>query len=158
MVQLLLAANANPLQKTGEGADAYDKAVQSGRQLVALMIAEAAATYAIETDNLSELMKAIKRGAYINIRNNAGWTPLMFAVAEGEPNIVSVVLEHGPDLNRTENDGWNALHFAAARGNVDIVRLLLKAGMDAKATTSDDRTARQIAEAENHLEIVELLQ
>jgi ankyrin repeat protein len=157
MVQMLLAANANPLQKTGDGADAYDKAIEAGRKLVALMIAEAAATYAIETDNLSELMKAIQRGAYINIRNNAGWTPLMFAVAEAEPNIVKVVLEHGPDLNRTENDGWNALHFAAARGNADIVNILLKAGMDPQVATAAGQTPREIALTENHQEVADLL-
>lgn len=159
MVELLLAGNANPLQKANDGTDAYSAAVNagSGRQLVALLIAESAAIRAIETENTEALISALSRGAYSNIRNGAGWTPMMYAVARGDIDLVKTILKYGPDLNRTENDGWTALHFAAASGNVEIAKLLLANNADPFARNVDGKTAREVAQAENHPEVVDLL-
>lgn len=157
MVELLLAANASPLQKDNTGNDAYAAAVSAGRQVVALLVAEAAAIHAIETENSADLVNALTHGAYANIRNGAGWTPMMYAVARGDLDLVKKILKYGPDLNRTENDGWTALHFAASTGNLDIVKLLLEHNADAFVRNVNGKTAREIAQEEKHQAVVDFL-
>lgn len=157
MVELLLAGNANPLQKDNAGNDAYISAVSAGRQLVALLVAESAAIHAIESENSDELLNALTHGAYVNIRNGAGWTPMMYAVAKGDVDLVKKILKYAPDLNRTENDGWTALHFAASTGNLELTKLLLEHNADAFARNTDGKTARDIALEEKHQAVVDLL-
>ncbi len=157
MVEVLLAGNASPLQVSLEGSTAYDYAIRSGRQLVALMIAEAAVLHAIDGDNLLGAMENLRHGAYINLRNNAGWTPLMMAVAHGDVQTVREIIDFGADCNRTENDGWTALHFAANSGHLEIVEMLLKANVDHSIRTADGRTARDMAISEGHQEIANLI-
>jgi ankyrin repeat protein len=157
MVEALLAGNASPLQKALDGSDAYQSAVNAGRQLVALLIAEASAVHAIESDNTEALVTALTRGAYSNIRNGAGWTPMIYAVAKGDMQLISTILKYGPDLNRTENDGWTALHFAASTGNVEAAKTLLSKNADAFARNVEGKTARDIAIQENHQEVADIL-
>eukprot|EP00349_Pseudokeronopsis_sp_Brazil_P003330 CAMPEP_0202963838 /NCGR_PEP_ID=MMETSP1396-20130829/7877_1 /ASSEMBLY_ACC=CAM_ASM_000872 /TAXON_ID= /ORGANISM="Pseudokeronopsis sp., Strain Brazil" /LENGTH=279 /DNA_ID=CAMNT_0049685415 /DNA_START=53 /DNA_END=892 /DNA_ORIENTATION=+ len=157
MVEVLLAGNASPLQTAADGQDAYHSAVNAGRQVVALLIAESSAIHAIESDNKEALVTALTRGAYVNIRNGAGWTPMMYAVARGDIDLVKTVLKYGPDLNRTENDGWTALHFAASAGQLDIVKILLENNADAFIRNERGETAREVAIRENHKEVADLL-
>ena len=86
MVEALLAGNANPLQATVEGGNitAHSEAVEAGRKVVALLIAEASALHAMEEENSAVLLQALADGAFVNIRNGAGWTPLMYAASKGE--------------------------------------------------------------------------
>jgi ankyrin repeat protein len=157
MVEVLLGANASPIQKDGTGRDAYQYAVDSGRQLVALIIAEASAIYSIEADNMEEVLKSLQRGAYVNIRNSAGWTPTIYASARQDITALKEILKYGPDLNRTENDGWTALHFAASQGNVETARLLIENNANPVQRTVNGKTPRDIAIDENRSEILEFL-
>lgn len=129
----------------------------AGRQLVALMIAESAATHAIDSEDGEALIAALRRGAYVNIRNGAGWTPAIFATSRGDIDLVNQVLSFGPDLNRSENDGWTALHFAANAGSAPLVQLLLTHNADRFVRNLADKTPRDLAIEQNHLEVVDLL-
>ncbi len=157
MVEILLAGNAAPLQTANDGSTAFSFATQSGRHLVAYMIAEAAALHGIDGDNLDLLLDAIRLGAYVNIRNVAGWTPLMLSAARGNVDAVKELLTFGADPNRSENDGWTSLHFAAAGGHDEIVELLLNAKADPSIRTVDGRTARDIAVSGEHRVVADLL-
>ena len=90
MVQVLLDGNASPLIKSSDGSTAYSLALAAGRKLVAYMIAEASALHAIESENLPELLESLNNGAYVNIRNPAGWTPLIYATYVGNKEAVKV--------------------------------------------------------------------
>jgi ankyrin repeat protein len=157
MVEILLAGNAAPLQQSNDGNTAFNFATQSGRHLVAYMIAEAAALHAIDGDNLDLLLDSIRLGAYVNIRNVAGWTPLMLSCARGNVDGVRELLSFGADPNRTENDGWTALHFAAAGGHDDIVELLLNNNADPHIRSVDGRLPREIALSAEHQTVADML-
>lgn len=157
MVDILLAANASPLQTSNDGKTAFNYAMSAGRQLIALQIVEAAALHAMDSENSAELLLALKDGAYVNIRNAAGWTPLIFAASRGDVESVKAILNYGGDPNRAENDGWTPLHFAAHGGNEDIVLLLLKAGANVSWKNLDGRTPRELAAAEGFQNIVEMI-
>jgi ankyrin repeat protein len=157
MVELLIAGNASPLLKANDGTTAYTKAVDSGRKVVALLIAESAVLHGIEMGNQSAQIEYLKHGAYVNIRNGAGYTPIIAAASVGNLAAVKELILMGADCNRQENDGWAAIHFAAVRGDELVVKALLEANAAPGIVTEDGRTARSIAETAGHRSILDIV-
>lgn len=98
-VDIMLRANASPLIKTGDGNTAYSLAMQAGRQVVAATLAEAEVLHGIESEDADVIIDAVRRGAFVNIRNGAGWTPLMLATAQKRPDVVQVHFRGTPILH-----------------------------------------------------------
>lgn len=74
----------------------------------------------------------LNRGADPNVRNEAGATPLMWAVNDLEKT--RLLLDHGADINARSEDSRTALLIAAGRfGAQEVVKLLLDRGADIKA-------------------------
>jgi ankyrin repeat protein len=67
-------------------------------------------------------------------------TPLMFASAKGEVEMVEFLLEKGGDAKASNASGQTALHFAAQSGHRPVVELLLKAKADVNALTREAKT------------------
>lgn len=158
MVELMVGANANPLLAANNGDTAFTLAVK--RHRVGLVIAEACAVHAIESSDMPALLAAVENGAYVNIHNAAGWTPLIFATAMNNEEAVQFLLRHGAEADRQENDGWTALHFAASTGNNAIIKLLLQAGASAgvrAGVNGDGPTPKQLAIEEGFNESAELI-
>ena len=157
MVEMIIGGNASPLVKTEDGVSAYSLAIDSGRKVVALLIAEAAVLYSITYGNMEGQLEYLKHGAYVNIRNSAGYTPLMSAVSIGDLTSVKELLNLGADPNRTENDGWSSLHFAAVNGFQDIAELLMQYKADPAIRTVNGKSARNLAEEQGYPNIVSIL-
>lgn len=105
IVQKLIGAGAdvNALDKTGS---------------TALMFASSG-PYA-ETVQL-----LLDKGANINIAdNNEHWTALMWAGAEGQAEVVKVLLKYKADPTLKEKDGDTAESFAATNGHTAVVAIL----------------------------------
>ena len=67
----------------------------------------------------------LERGANPNSRDAVEhWTPLMFAAAEGQADVVRALLSHGANGAVTDDDGDTALDFARRNGHAEVVRLL----------------------------------
>ena len=145
MVESLLGANADPSITTDEGISAYEVAVESGRKIVALQIAEACVLRGIYNDDADLITISIKRGAYINIPTPAGWTALIYATSSGNELLSKELVKLGADMNRAENDGWTPLHFAAHNGHKTIVDMLLKNGANFVYYSKQGKLARDLA-------------
>ncbi len=76
--------------------------------------------------DLAELM--VSKGAEVDIRNQNGWTPLIWAAIKGRKMAVEFLLEHGASINICNNDGWNAITGAYFKKRTDIVKLLQEKG------------------------------
>lgn len=145
MVESLLGANADPSITTDEGISAYEVAVESGRKIVALQIAEACVLRGIYNDDADLITISIKRGAYINIPTPAGWTALIYATSTGNELLSKELVKLGADVNRAESDGWTPLHFAAHNGHKAIVDLLLRNGANTVYYSKGGSLARDLA-------------
>ncbi|KAE9548696.1 hypothetical protein FO519_008094 [Halicephalobus sp. NKZ332] len=58
------------------------------------------------------------------VRNEEGWTPLMYAVAIGRPRVIKLLLNYGASLKDTNNFGQSALMLAASFGHEGVIKLL----------------------------------
>ncbi len=90
---------------------------------------------------------------------------LMKAVADGDTEVVKLLLEQGVDVNAKVlagmYKGWTALIFSVASGNTEVVKLLLKQGADVnvKVTKGESKSfAVQLAEDMGYITIVDILQ
>lgn len=144
-VELLIRGNASPFQKNNEGATPFSLATEAGRPVVANMLAESRVIHAIAMENIDLAIDAIRDGAYVNLRNGAGWTALMLATAQNNVDAVKTILQMGADCNRSENDGWTALHFAASTNAEEIASLLLRYNANPHLRNNAGKTAREIA-------------
>ncbi len=59
-----------------------------------------------------------------------GYTPLMWACAHDQVDIVEFLLRFGADASKVSIEGECALSFASSNGNVDVLRLLLAENVD----------------------------
>jgi ankyrin repeat protein len=83
--------------------------------------------------SLEEIQAAIKGGANVNAKDSDGWTVLMAAAFNANPEMISLLLESGADVNAKDSDGATALMSAADKGNPEVISLLLESGADVNA-------------------------
>ncbi len=85
----------------------------------------------IASDNVDELKKVLletKAGADIlNMKDETGWTPLMYAAGSGNTESAGLILEFPVDVN-AESAGQNALMIAVKKGHQGISEMLIKRG------------------------------
>jgi ankyrin repeat protein len=84
-------------------------------------------------------------------------TALMFAAANGNTEIVKLLLDAGAKINATDSAGSTALHWAADRGQADVVRQLLAARAPVDLETKRGLTPLMLAATSGNAEIVDVL-
>lgn len=110
---------------------------------------------AIRNGDLAAVRAMIKSGS-INVRGRRGNTPLMYASAFGNAEMMDVILRAGADVNARNDFGASALLWAAS--DLLKVRLLLAAGADVNVRSNAGRTPLMAAAyADGSLKIVKLL-
>ena len=93
--------------------------------------------------------------ADLNLANNQGWTPLMRAVNNNRPEMVSALLKAGANPNLAEEDGWTALHLTVNNSDTpshdydQIAKQLIGAGANINARKKDGYTPLMIAAINN---------
>ena len=86
----------------------------------------------IINNDIQSLKNYINSGHDLNIENNYGYTPLMYACVYNKIEVIELLLKHGVDVNKQTIYGETALFFAYAHGNnsLEIIKMLLDAGAD----------------------------
>jgi len=85
----------------------------------------------------------------INVRDNAGYTPLHEACNRGHLDIAQILCAHGGAVNAPGYGGMRPLHEAVENGHGELARLLLSYGADPALTTYAGQTVAALAE-ESH--------
>jgi uncharacterized protein len=83
--------------------------------------------------NKAAVSALIARGAQVNRK---GWTPLHFAAAAGDVDIMSILLERYAYIDAPSPTGFTPLMLAAREGKEEAVQLLLREGADASIKDS----------------------
>ncbi len=112
---------------------------------------------AIDQGYLETAKYLINLGCDINLQDEDGWTPLMYASFCNYIDIVTLLLSKNVDVNVKNNYGKTALIFACKSNYPVIVELLLKYGADSNIKNSDGRTILINACLEGNIEIVKML-
>lgn len=109
--------------------------------------------YASERNMVSEARIVLGRGADPDARNYRGWSPLNFAAARGNTEMVRLLLETGRvDVNVDPEDGQPPLAAAAVKGYKDIFDMLISyPSIDIEVALSCDYTKKNINEIPSDL-------
>ena len=179
IVEILLAAGANPNAVRRDGKRALYGAVFSGRaETVSLLLRAGADPNSKDLKGVPLLWNAVKErhleivrhlllaGADPNSKDKYCVPVLLNAVRNGDLEILRHLLLAGADVNLydasiSQSDRMYALHIAAYLGHLDTVRILLLAGVDRHSTTTTYSNSEQntvdIALSMGNSEIVRLL-
>ncbi|CAI2350751.1 unnamed protein product [Caenorhabditis sp. 36 PRJEB53466] len=77
----------------------------------------------------------------IVMKNQSGWTPLLYAAYLGHNSVTAFLLDNGAKTDDPNARGQTALMMASACGNLNVVRLLLERGANPKAHDKEKRQA-----------------
>ena len=109
----------------------------------------------IDSKILAELLSNYPPGK----KSVFGYTLLHNAVARGNPEVLSYLLERAKDtnVNCRANSGYTPLHLAASCGHGKCVKALLEHGADISCVDDYGKTPKQTAELSSKSSIVKLL-
>jgi len=96
---------------------------------------------AAQNGKLDELRSLISQPTDVNVRDEYGWTPLLWAAMNGHTDIVRVLLVAGANPNTRNKYGWTPLMWAAGQGYSEIVRSLIASGARLNAQDRNGWTA-----------------
>ena len=84
--------------------------------------------YSASSSDHKKVKELLEQGANVDVVNNEGDTPLMWACFMGDKPVVELLIGRGVDVNVKNNSGNTALDFASSKKHEGIVELLLKHG------------------------------
>lgn len=153
--ELLGCKNADVNHTTKKGKSALSSAVVGGfDEVVRVLLAAGADASTILKDGKSVLMIAhtkltaellISYGADPNFADKEGNTPLMFAAALGENDILRAMLAGNANPDTVNAQGFSALMFAASRGHTESISVLAEGGASVDLQDMYGSTALQLA-------------
>ena len=118
---------------------------------------------AIRVADWPSMEHALRRGIDINIRDEYGYTAIMWASALGKLDIVKKLLWKGASINYRDNTGMSALMLASLTGHYAIAQHLIKKARVPLSYLINHRTyelketALMIAIKRGHSSIIKLL-
>lgn len=75
----------------------------------------------------------------VNIGDNTGTTPLMWASMNNQVSVIALLIEYKAGINLQDDDGWTALHFSVASDSYRATDILLRNGADANISDFDGK-------------------
>src|SRR5687767_7991659 len=77
----------------------------------------------------------------LNAEDHKGFTPLIIAVYNHQPEVVEFLLEKGADTNKQDLSGNSALMGVAFKGYTELAQKLMDAGADVNLRNGQGATA-----------------
>ncbi|KAF4633629.1 hypothetical protein G7Y89_g4494 [Cudoniella acicularis] len=93
----------------------------------------------------------------LNIKDSQGWTPLRWAAAFGQLDVVEMLLSAGAEVDAQDKDKWTAIRWAAQRGHKEVAELLINHKASLETPNSDEWTLLRWAAKEGSEEFIQLL-
>ena len=132
-------ATAAEVKNVSPAKTAASVQMTSQQELVDLFFAAA------KIGNSEVINEFLKHGFPVDVRNPAGFTPLMMATYYGHQPIVSTLLTYGADRCARDQKGHTALMAAIVKAEWGIARQLRQVDCDAHAVQTGQLTAEEFA-------------
>lgn len=86
--------------------------------------------FSAEKGHFEHAKKALRQGAYVNVRDSSGKTPLMHAAIFGNSDLVMLLILNGAgaDFSIKDYEGKTALMYAIEKKHTKIIELLKSYG------------------------------
>jgi ankyrin repeat protein len=171
MVKLLIGHGASANQRDRDGwTPLMTAAWVDDAEAIKLLVANHADTNAASAQNLTPLAIALQYGKKTaalalldsgtdanRVIGDAGYTPLMLAIASHTEATVRALIQKGADVNARNDGGVTALMVAAADDQAELAALLVRSGANVAAQNDRGDTALSIARAKGSQAVIELL-
>jgi ankyrin repeat protein len=108
-------------------------------------------------DHATALRLASAKGANVNAAGPDGTTPIMYAAANDDLELVRALIKAGANVKLKNQLGTSAITEAAIIGSAPIIEALLKAGADANFRNQDGETPLMAAARSGKLDAVKAL-
>ncbi len=113
---------------------------------------------AIKNNDLSEVKSLVEADiSTVNLKDNAGNTPLHFAAIAGSVEIIELLLSNGADINSVNNQEKTPLHESIANKQDYASKVLIERGADIDRQDGSGKTPLHATVLVNAKEIAELL-
>ena len=99
----------------------------------------------------------IDHGAYINIKNEWGFTALFISSRKPYKDLVELLLQQGGDVNIPDKYGNTVLLLASVDGDKDMIKIFLQYGADVNVADRNGNTPLSLASQDGNKDIVKLL-
>jgi len=102
-------------------------------------------------------MFLLEKGAELEIKDEDGRTPLLWAARMGHDVVVKLLLERGAEPETKNKNGQTSLSWATENGHNIVVKLLLEKGTELETKDEDGRTPLSRATGMGRNTVVKLL-
>ncbi|KAL2349185.1 hypothetical protein Fmac_003185 [Flemingia macrophylla] len=86
------------------------------------------------------ILRNMKDGADVNLKNGGGRTALHYAASKGWLKIAEILISHNAKINIKDKVGCTPLHRAASTGKSEMCELLIEEGADVDAVDKAGQT------------------
>jgi uncharacterized protein len=114
---------------------------------------------AVKHNDIQSVQSLLKSGVEVNVLDEAGQTPLMWATERKNIGMAKLLIDKGANVNAVGlrvASGATALSLAAINGTAPLVRFLIERGADIKAQPGD-KTLLSWAAGFGHEDVVSVL-
>lgn len=112
---------------------------------------------AAERNDFDDILTMLQRGDPVDSEGEDQRAALSFAAANGNLQIMDLLLDHRPDVDHRDRFGDTALHWAALSGQTGAVKRLLAAHAAINAQNGQGTTPLMLAIGANRREVVRVL-
>lgn len=110
---------------------------------------------AIRSGEFSRFLNCFAYGVKINETNSEGYTPLTYAIKNGDNDMVKFLIDNKVDLHSNDGRGYNSLMTAIQFGNLQVIDLLIKTDSSLKSTVSiNGEKPEEIAEKTSYVNMI----
>ena len=99
--------------------------------------------------NIKSIKNYIDSGYDLNIQDECGYTPLIYAAYNNHIEIVKLLLNANANIDKQTNNGYTALIYAARKNNKEIVEILLDYYADEFILTDENKSFYDYLSDEN---------
>lgn len=112
---------------------------------------------AAERNDFDDILRMLQRGDPVDSEGEDQRDALSFAAANGNIQIMDLLLDHRAEVERRDRFGDTALHWAALSGQAGAVKRLLAAHAAIDARNGQGMTPLMLAIGANRREVVRIL-